>query len=122
MQLDAQVYDAFETGMHQSVEAAKSSQTAVAAALQDSLVQAKALAGTMSTELQEGQRHLMSLATEAASSMLPPPPSPPLPPLLFEPLTWTGLFNADVSLQDIRLSILFRCIPAHAASFCIKAF
>ncbi len=67
--LHVQVYDAFETGMHQSVEAAKSSQTAVATALQESLAQAKALAGTMSHDLQEGQRHLMSLATEAASRM-----------------------------------------------------
>ena len=66
-----QVYDAFETGMMQSVDAAKSSQTAVAAALQESLGQAQALAGTLSHDLQEGQRHLVSLASQAASREQP---------------------------------------------------
>lgn len=61
--------------MMQSVDAAKSSQTAVAAALQESLGQARALAGTLSHDLQEGQRHLVSLASHAASREAPLPPT-----------------------------------------------
>ena len=57
--------------MMQSVDAAKSSQTAVAAALQESLGQAQALAGTLSHDLQEGQRQLVSLASQAASRKQP---------------------------------------------------